>query len=118
MNRILLSAMLLGMCIEVHAQSSVTLYGRIDSGLEYMTGVPSNPNAAGVAQNSTHRIRIESGNWGTSLWGMKGVEDLGSGNKAVFQLEGSFNATNGQGPGGGGLFNRWATVGVANDTFG
>ena len=49
---------------------------------------------------------------------MKGVEDLGGGNKAVFQLEGSFNTMTGQGPGNNGLFNRWATVGIANDQFG
>jgi predicted porin len=49
---------------------------------------------------------------------MKGVEDIGGGNKVLFQLEGSFNTMTGAGPGGGGLFNRWATVGMSNDAFG
>jgi predicted porin len=96
-----------------HAQSSVTLYGRIDAGLEYMSGLP---NTTGTG--STSRFRGESGDWGTSLWGLKGVEDLGGGNKALFQLEGSFNTMNGQGPGDNGLFNRWATVGLSNNRFG
>jgi predicted porin len=100
------------------AQSSVTLYGRLDAGLEYMSGVPTGPTANGAATGSSHRFRAESGDWGTSLWGLKGAEDLGGGNKAVFQLEGSFNTMTGAGPGGGGLFNRWATVGLANSSYG
>jgi predicted porin len=117
MKKALLAASLLTFGVAAQAQSSVTLYGRLDAGLEYMSGVPTGP-ATGAATGSSHRFRAESGDWGTSLWGMKGVEDLGGGNKAVFQLEGSFNTMTGQGPGNNGLFNRWATVGVANDQFG
>ncbi|MCO4878406.1 porin [Paraburkholderia caribensis] len=118
MKKALAAAALLTFGVAAHAQSSVTLYGRLDAGLEYMSGVPSNPNAAGQATSSTHRFRAESGDWGTSLWGLKGAEDLGGGYKAVFQLEGSFNTMTGAGPGGGGLFNRWATVGFASDQYG
>ncbi|WP_423758191.1 porin [Burkholderia sp. NLJ2] len=98
--------------VTAHAQSSVTLYGRLDAGLEYMSGLA---NGTG---GSTSRFRAESGDWGTSLWGMKGTEDIGSGNKVLFKLEGSFNTMTGAGPGGGGLFNRWATVGLSNDRYG
>jgi len=87
MKKALLAASLLTVGVAAHAQSSVTLYGRLDAGLEYMSGVPTNPNAAGVAQSSSHRFRAESGDWGTSLWGMKGVEDIGGGNKVLFQLD-------------------------------
>jgi predicted porin len=118
MKKALAAAALMAFGVAAHAQSSVTLYGRLDAGLEYMTGVPQTPNAAGQATGSTHRFRAESGDWGTSLWGLKGAEDLGGGTKAVFQLEGSFNTMTGAGPGGGGLFNRWATVGFANDQYG
>ncbi|WP_248321667.1 MULTISPECIES: porin [unclassified Caballeronia] len=115
---LLAAAALLTFSAVAQAQSSVTLYGRLDAGLEYMNGVPTGVGANGAATGSSHRFRAESGDWGTSLWGMKGVEDLGGGYRAVFQLEGSFNTMTGQGPGGGGLFNRWATVGVANNNFG
>jgi predicted porin len=98
-----------------HAQSSVTLYGRLDAGLEYMSGVPAGAGPNGAATRSTNRFRAESGDWGTSLWGMKGVEDIGGGNRVVFHLEGGFNTMNGQ---AGNLFNRWATVGMANDQYG
>ena len=118
MKKVLLaSAALLAFSAAAHAQSSVTLYGRLDAGLEYMNGVPTGAGPNG-ATGSTNRFRAESGDWGTSLWGIKGVEDLGGGNRAVFRLEGSFNAMNGQGPGGNGLFNRWATIGMANDQYG
>jgi len=117
MKKALLAASLLTFGVAAHAQSSVTLYGRLDAGLEYMTGVPQGP-ANGPATSSTHRFRAESGDWGTSLWGLKGAEDLGGGYKAVFQLEGSFNTMTGQGPGNNGIFNRWATVGIASNQFG
>ncbi|OLL33162.1 porin [Burkholderia sp. SRS-W-2-2016] len=118
MKKALLAAALMSAGVVAHAQSSVTLYGRLDAGLEYMSGVPTNPNAAGSATNSGNRFKAESGDWGTSLWGLKGVEDIGAGNKVLFQLEGSFNTMTGQGPGGGGLFNRWATVGLSNAQYG
>lgn len=118
MKKALLAAALMTAGVVAHAQSSVTLYGRLDAGIEYMSGVPEGKNANGQATGSTNRFRAESGDWGTSLWGMKGVEDIGGGNKVLFQLEGSFNTMTGAGPGGGGLFNRWATVGLANDAYG
>ncbi|MFM0504216.1 porin [Paraburkholderia caffeinilytica] len=118
MKKALLAAALMTAGVVAHAQSSVTLYGRLDAGLEYMTGVPQGVGANGQATGSTNRWRAESGDWGTSLWGLKGVEDIGGGNKVLFQLEGSFNTMTGAGPGGGGLFNRWATVGLSNDQYG
>jgi len=42
--------------LTAHAQSSVTLSGRIDNGIEYMSGIP---NGTG----SVSRFRAESGNW-------------------------------------------------------
>jgi predicted porin len=58
------------------AQSSVTLYGKVDIGLVY---------DAGSAKGKS--LRISSGVTGGSRIGFKGVEDLGGGLKASFQLE-------------------------------
>ncbi len=58
------------------AQSSVTLYGKVDLGLVLDSG-----SSAGKS------IRISSGVTGGSRIGFKGVEDLGGGMKAAFQLE-------------------------------
>ena len=63
------------------AQSSVTLYGKVDVGLVYDAG-----SSAGKS------LRIDSGITGGSRIGFKGVEDLGGGMKASFQLETGFCA--------------------------
>ena len=110
MKKALLAAALMSAGVIAHAQSSVTLYGRVDAGLEYMSGLQ---NGAG---GSTSRWRAESGDWGTSLWGMKGVEDIGGGNQVVFKLENGFGLMNGAAQGN--LFNRWATVGLSNANYG
>jgi predicted porin len=60
----------------VHAQSSVTIYGKVDLGLVLDSG-----NGAGKS------VRVSSGVTGGSRLGFKGVEDLGGGMKASFQLE-------------------------------
>jgi predicted porin len=111
MKKALLAAALMSAGVIAHAQSSVTLYGRVDAGIEYMTGIP---NAAGGGSSS--RFRAESGDWGTSLWGLKGAEDIGGGNQVVFKLENGFNLMNGQLQSS--LFNRWATVGISNANYG
>jgi predicted porin len=113
MKKALIAASLATIGVVAHAQSSVTLYGRIDSGIEYLSGLT---NGHGGSES---RWRAESGNWGASFWGLQGAEDLGGGNKALFHLESGFNATNGTvaGPAGQ-LFSRWATVGFSNDNYG
>ena len=88
MKKALLAAALMSAGVVAHAQSSVTLYGRLDAGIEYMTGVPNGANGTARPPPARPLRRAESGDWGTSLWGMKGVEDIGGGNKVLFQLEG------------------------------
>ncbi|MDP9647253.1 porin [Paraburkholderia caledonica] len=72
-------------CGAAHAQSSVTLYGIADVGVEHI-----NNTSAGGAQT-----REVSGNLSGSRWGLKGAEDLGGGMKAIFQLESGFNINDG-----------------------
>ena len=72
-------------CGAAHAQSRVTLYGIADVGIERI-----NNTSAGGAQT-----REVSGNLSGSRWGLKGVEDLGGGMKAIFQLENGFNINDG-----------------------
>jgi len=64
-----------------HAQSSVTLYGKVDVG-----GVLDSGSSKGKS------LRVSSGVSGGSRIGFKGVEDLGGGMKAGFQLETGFCA--------------------------
>jgi predicted porin len=113
MRKILLGTVLMSACIAAHAQSSVTLYGRLDAGIDYMSGLPN-----GSYTGSTSRWRVESGDWSTTKWGLRGVEDLGGGTRVVFNLEGKFNTNTGTSGVAGSVWDRKAFVGLANDQFG
>jgi predicted porin len=65
------------------AQSSVTLYGKVDLGLVLDSGAGYVPGLPAQGKS----VRISSGVTGGSRIGFKGVEDLGGGMKAAFQLE-------------------------------
>jgi predicted porin len=91
----------------VFAQSSVTLYGVIDEGVNYTNSV-----------NGHSVVELQSGYAQGSRWGLKGAEDLGGGNKAIFQLENGFDLNSGRLGQGGRMFGRQAYVGVSNDRFG
>lgn len=90
----------------VHAQSNVTLYGIMDSGVSYTTNAGQSGGKNGGA------AQMISGGEASDRFGLKGVEDLGGGLKAVFQLENGFNITNGTLLQGGRLFGRQAFVGL------
>ncbi|WP_028226132.1 porin [Paraburkholderia ferrariae] len=117
MKKALLAAALMSAGVVAHAQSSVTLYGRLDAGVAYMNGIGTG-GGTGAATAGKSQVLLESGYWGTSLWGLKGVEDIGGGNKVLFQLEGSFSTATGSLGSAGSIWNRWATVGMANDNYG
>ena len=90
-----------------HAQSSVTLYGIIDTGVTYVN------NTAGSSQ-----VSMASGINQGSRWGLLGNEDLGGGLKAIFNLESEFFVNNGEMAFQNILFNRRAYVGLRSDQFG
>jgi predicted porin len=93
------------------AQSTVTLYGRVDVNLtsfDQKTGGVRTPDNNVGAQLATGNAFGETG----SRWGLKGSEDLGGGMKAIFQLENGFAADNGNLQQGGRQFGRQAYVGL------
>jgi predicted porin len=91
------------------AQSSVTLYGIVDTSVRYLT----NANA-----NNDSQVSMGVGPITGSRWGLKGSEDLGGGLSAVFRLENGFNLWNGQLASSGTLFNRMAYVGLSSNQYG
>jgi predicted porin len=93
------------------AQSSVVLYGRLDAGLQYINHVPT---GNGSTANSWS---AEGGDWGTSMLGFKGTEDLGGGLHAIFTLETGLQVQNGT-TSGGLLFSRRAFAGLKSDEWG
>jgi predicted porin len=78
---ILLGVLSAGAC----AQSSISLYGGLDTGLAYVN------NVGGHAQ-----YRATSGLVDGSYWGLQGDEDLGGGLKALFLLERGYSVTDGE----------------------
>lgn len=100
-----------------YAQSSVQMYGRIDAGVEYVTGQPTGPSATGAPTGTASRVSQESGDGGVSMFGLKGTEDIGGGTSILFHLELQFLANNGSFAGNS-FFNRFSTIGVSNERFG
>jgi len=88
------------------AQSSVTMYGIVDNGVQYQTGLPSGTN-----------FSAESGGYTQSEFGIKGSEDLGGGTKTIFRLETRIDSQNGTYTDGS-FFGGNATVGLTNDSWG
>ena len=72
------------------AQSSVSIYGRVNTSVEHQK--LGNSSVTGMVSNS-------------SYIGFKGTEDLGNGLKAGFVLEGNFLSETGAGTGTNGAFN-------------
>ena len=104
--------------------ADVTLYGVIDTGLNY-----THVNAAG--EHSTNSFKMATGQSAGNRFGLKGTEDLGDGWKVGFILENGFDADTGafktyKDPQGNEtttkLFGREASLNVSSDfgklTFG
>jgi predicted porin len=96
-----------------HAQSSVTLYGLIDTGITYVNKSSASTSTAGHSFIGTNDNVSQ-----TSRWGLRGSEDLGGGLKAIFTLESGFSPSNGTLGNGGTLFGRQAFVGLAQNNVG
>lgn len=85
------------------AQSSVTLYGVVDTSVGYVKG---NESVSGLLNNGNSTSRL----------GFRGVEDLGNGLKAEFVLEGAVNPDDGSAGANGSFdFKRQSTVGLSGE---
>lgn len=115
----LAAALAIGFVGTAQAETSVTLYGLIDTGVGYQQVKGNDANGNAFKESKTGLVNgIQSG----SRWGLKGTEDLGGGLQAIFQLESGFdsstgkqgqsNATNDR------LFGRQATIGLRSNSLG
>ena len=106
--RALGAAALFGVCLAAQAQSNVTIYGRIDSGINYQSNYTNSDGTRGS------KWSVDGNEWGTSMFGVKGTEDLGGGTSALFTLETGFDASTGVTNGGGtSLWSRRSFVGLS-----
>ena len=106
-----LAAMSLGASL-AHAQSNVTIYGLIDTGVTYYS------SAAVTGGGSASLVRMDSGIAQGSRIGFKGTEDLGGGLSAFFTLETGFAGDDGSLGQGGLIFGRQSFVGLSDKNLG
>lgn len=85
--------------------SGVTLYGVLDSGVEYITNVGANGDTLTRVPTNTASV--------PSRWGLRGSEDLGGGLRANFTLESGIGVDTGTVLQGGRAFGRQSFVGLS-----
>lgn len=96
-----------GVSTAAQAQSNVTLYGSMDAGVAYVS------NSSGKSN-----VLAEQGGTQPDRWGLRGVEDLGGGMRAIFLLENGFSTLTGQTVKAGAMFNRQSWLGLQSDSAG
>src|SRR5260370_36173618 len=105
MKKPIISAAVLGaFAVAAQAQSSVTLYGLLDTGLVYT----NNQSGHSAWQES-------SGALSNTVFGVKGSEDLGGGLHAIFKIESGLNINNRRLYYTDTIFGRPAYVGLPSD---
>lgn len=93
------------------AQSSVTLYGRLDVGVANQV---DSQNSGGVSTDAK-KNGVTSHNSASSYWGIMGTEDLGGGLKAGFKLESDLFVASGN-TGNSGVDSGFAANGATGNT--
>ncbi|MFM0395175.1 porin [Paraburkholderia phytofirmans] len=93
--------------VVAQAQSSVRLYGVVDESITYT----NNQKGSSNVQQTGNRV-------GGSRWGLRGIEELGDGLKAVFTLENGFRPNDGTFGQASREFGRQAFVGIAKTGIG
>ena len=114
MRKFLISVAALAVAGAASAQSSVTLFGVLDtpiSGYKFQSRTPLGESV------TVTQIKENSGGIASSRLGFRGEEDLGRGNAASFWLEAGFPSNNGLN-GYGLFFTRRSTVSLSSVTFG
>ncbi len=118
---LLAAALIVGFAGVAQAETSVTMYGILDTGYGY-SNVKYSKNGV-VIQNTNSGLRGD-GVFNGNRWGVRGSEDLGNGLRAIFNLEAGFDIGNGKqaqsspGEAGDRLWGRQAWLGLASDNWG
>jgi predicted porin len=91
-------------------KSTVEIYGRANLGVDYYEA----KGAANPYENRQGRLRVFDN---SSRVGFRGTEDLGSGLRAIFQIETGVNVDNGSNTGQGGQTNASTGFWASRDSF-
>ena len=114
MKKTFVAAAVLGALAGSAFAADVTLYGVIDTGLNYQnTKTTSDVDA--LKADSKNAFTMKSGQSAGNRWGLKGTEDLGNGYKVGFVLENGFDSDTGKLGNSGRMFGREANLYVTSD---
>ncbi|WP_442593341.1 porin [Parapusillimonas sp. JC17] len=92
------------------ANESLTLYGLVDGGGGYTRFESESGKAS--------RSGMWDGGQSSNRWGIRGVENLGDGLSAAFNLEGGFSLADGKQGQSGRLYGRQATLALKSESIG
>ncbi len=91
MKRMLVATLLAGLCTTwAQAQSSITLYGSLDTGVSYTNNTQSHNWSNGSNPNGG-AWRVGNGLTETDVIGVRGVDDIGGGTKVIFDVESAYS---------------------------
>lgn len=116
MKKTLAAVAVLGAFAGSALAADVTLYGKVDLGLQYKNTNSDVITENGVIENQKEdSFGMRSGNSSTSRWGIKGTEQISDGLTVGFQLEGGFTADDGKSDNDTTLFGRESRLYVQTD---
>ena len=118
MKKTLAAVAVLGAFAGSALAADVTLYGKVDLGLQYVNSdVDQITNADTLATESvkSDKMTVKSGNNSGSRWGIKGSEQISEGLTVGFQLENGFTADDGKIGQNGGIFSRESRLYIQTD---
>lgn len=99
-----LSIIFLAAMTNAQAQTSITLYGRVDTAVYYQSRAHPGAHTTSLSSDTSH-------------FGFRGLEDLGGGMSALFKLESQFDISAGAASATQ-FFNRESYVGLRSATWG
>jgi predicted porin len=109
LNAAVLASTLL-VSVQACAQGSVTLYGIIDTGIDWESQAAKTPGQKSASGSAVRMTSLSSSL--PSRWGLRGKENLGAGLNVIFELESGFAPNSGALQNGNRLFGRSAWVGL------
>ena len=115
MKKTLAAIAVLGAFAGTALAADVTLYGKVDLGLQYVNSNSDQITEEGVVNVKSDKMAVKSGNNSGSRWGIKGSEQISEGLTVGFQLENGFTADDGKIAQNGGIFSRESRLYIQTD---
>lgn len=115
MKKTLAAVAVLGAFAGSALAADVTLYGKVDLGLQYVNSNSDQITEEGVVNVKSDKMAVKSGSNSGSRWGIKGTEQISEGLTVGFQLEGGFTADDGKQAQNKGIFSRESRLYVQTD---